>query len=728
MQQEGWLQSDGMHRLDSRRVLAARGNIHRDNPDDTPQSEAVDLIRRFRKKSEDSELRQKAVQWWQQCDRFIQCDQWDDLKDMKDEQQAAAWKSRLVVNHLYRIREKWVSLLMQNVPKAEFVARDPANSFIADTLDAFFAHEWERNGWTTTIGMVLKQVLSHGIGWIKIFWDIHGDGGRGTVKLEPVSNYDLFLDENAKIREGQLICKWAIHRFEMTREDILSTYEDDPGGALDEPSAETHDGNHGMPPKSRFSQYVENLNVGGSTRGSSAGGIDNDISARHPDHAQKNDVFTVNECLYYDDTRVEGPEVDNATGTIPSLKYPNGRVMTETEGRQLYDDANRFGFNFYVPFCLSPSVERIYDPSIIYQCISPQKELNKRRSQIADHAALASNPVLVVTQASQVDQSFVPYPGAVIVSMDSHHPNGGVGWLDPPAQSPEVVQSAVFAEQDIDRIAGTDEIVRGQKTNQLESGVAVEHVQESTETVPQMHTMFLDDNIRVLCRNIASLFLDYVSEDRKYRFMDTRMLQYQYGDFNPVTMLLPSRENAVAAVQQELDTLNNQLLYAQERMSPEEYAELKGYIEQEMVNRLQKIEQIWQLPASDLVSFDVALQTGTRNISQEVLQSLVMQMYELGLIVPATLLDMLKFPNWEIALKMKQDQDAADAEAEQQAMAEQIEVEREIDEDEHEQDLEIEHVKGRYQLEEAEIKARAARAAARDRQKAQSESTNKRGK
>ena len=119
MRHEGWQDSDGVHRLDARRVLAARGSIHRDNPDDTPRSEAVDLIRRFRQKSEDSELRQKAVRWWQQCDRFISGEQWDDPVAEKSEQDIQ-WKSRLVINHLYRIREKWASLLMENIPKAEF--------------------------------------------------------------------------------------------------------------------------------------------------------------------------------------------------------------------------------------------------------------------------------------------------------------------------------------------------------------------------------------------------------------------------------------------------------------------------------------------------------------------------------------------------------------------------------------------------------------------------------
>ena len=714
MQDPAMVNGDGIHRLDTRRVLSARGNVERQNPDDTPQDEAVDLIQRFRQLSEDSEIRTKAMRWWQQCDRFLEGDQWGEVGS-----QLKPWQAKLVINKLHKVREKWVSLLMQNLPKAEFIARDAAHTLVADALDGFFAHEWERNGWTTTVGMVLKQVLSHGIGWIKVYWDVHGDGGRGTVKLEPVSNYDLFLDENAVIRDGKLVCKWAIHRFEMTRLDVISTYESDPGGSIQEEEHPATNEN-GMPvkPKKKFFQYVDDLNVGGSTRGSggTAGG---DLSERHPDHAYKKDVFTLNECLYFDDTRVEGPEVDNAAGQVPPLKYPNGRVMTECNGKLMYDDANRLGFNMYVPFCLSPNVERIYTPSIIYHCISPQEELNKRRSQIADHAALASNPILVVSNTSQVDQSFVPSPGEVLVSQDQHLADGGIRWLAPPQVSPEVIQSSANAEHDIDNISGIDEIYRGQIPNQLESGVALDKLQDSAETVPQMHTMFLDDNIKTLMRNIASCFLDFVSDDRKFRFLDTRTLEHQYGDFNPTNLILPSREDAVVAVQQEINIFQEQLIDAQLQLSEAEVAELLTYVKPEIEARLAKIEQIWQLPASDLVSFDVALQTGTRDLTQLALQSLVMQMNELGFLVPASVMELLKFPNWEHHLKLSQQAAEAQAAAEAEQMEEQVAMEREIDEDEHEQELEVETLKGEFRLTEAEIKARAQRAAAQQRKSQQ---------
>ena len=69
----------------------------------------------------------------------------------------------------------------------------------------YVSHEWERNNWLSVFGIALKQMVSHSTSFLKIFWDIHGDGGRGTVKVEAVSNYDLFNDEGAMIRDGKLV-------------------------------------------------------------------------------------------------------------------------------------------------------------------------------------------------------------------------------------------------------------------------------------------------------------------------------------------------------------------------------------------------------------------------------------------------------------------------------------------------------------------------------------------
>ena len=404
----------------------------------------------------------------------------------------------------------------------------------------------------------MKQAITHGIGWIKIYWDVHADGGRGNVRLEPVSNYNLFLDESAVIRDGKLVCKFAVHEFELTRNQQLSIYGKDPGGQIPSSEDEILTNRGEKPPMSQFERYVDDLNTGKSSRGRGGfAGVGK--SEGHPDRAEKKDTFVVNECLYFDDSRVEGPELDNMTGDIPPLMYPKGRIMTESNGVLLYDEANELGFNPFVPFCLSPDIERIYNPSIIHHCISPQQELNKRRSQLADHASYQSNPILIIKHTADVDETFQPHPGAKVVSRDTVSNDAGIYWLQSPPLGPEAVQSATLSEHTIEVISGLEEINRGTMPNDLESGVGVDLVQQATETVPRMYTMFVDDTHKTLCENIVSCFLDFTAEERKYRFLDTRALEMGFASFNPNEWILPSREQAAMAVENEIAIFESQI-------------------------------------------------------------------------------------------------------------------------------------------------------------------------
>ena len=397
--------------------------------------------------------------------------------------------------------------------------------------------------------------------------------------------------------------------------------------------------------------------------------------------------------------------------------YPSGRVITECNGTLLYDGNNKLGFNYYVPFCMDPDVERIYNPSVIYHCISPQNELNKRRSQIADHAAMAGNPVLVISQASNVDENFKPYPGAVVTSMDDESQTGGIHWLEPPQLSPEVVQSASASEADIDKIAGIEEIMWGRDTQQLESGSAVGQVQAAAESIPQMQTMFVDDSLKVLARNIASVLMDFTSEPRKYRVLDTRALEVKYAEFDPEQLVLPSREQAVEMVLQDIEVLKMQLMDAAEQYAAEEYEVMESYIIAEIERLTDEIEQIWSLPASDLISFDVRPQIGTRDLTKQMVHAQAAQGLEIGAITIPTYLEMTDFPNWWQAWQLKLQESEAQALAEAEAVEEEREIQRDIDEDEHEQEIEIEEEKRKTQVAVAKIRADAQRAAATQRAK-----------
>ena len=148
-------------------------------------------------------------------------------------------------------------------------------------------------------------------------------------------------------------------------------------------------------------------------------------------------------------------------------------------------------------------------------------------------------------------------------------------------------------------------------------------------------------------------------------------------------------------------------MQAQLELPAAELEEFTAYVMAEIEAREQEIEQIWNLPASDLISFDIQLKVGTRDMTKVAQQSMALQLREMDAITIPRLMQDLEYRDWMTAWREKQQEDMQRADAEQKAMQEQLRIERTIDEDEHEQELEVERLKGKYQVEIAEIRARA---------------------
>ena len=217
------MQNGAMGDMTLREMLAAQDKIPHDNPEETLDDERVQLVMRFFNESKESEKRMTAVGRWQQSDRFIDGEHWTETEtNALDPHQA-----QLTINRVFPVQETRVALMTENLVQVEVLPRDAADDTFAKELDGFLIHEWERQGWSSVFAITLWQASAHSTAFIKTYWDVHAEGGRGAAKLEPVSNYDLFIHEKARIRDGRLIAKYVVHRFELTRNQILSIYNKD---------------------------------------------------------------------------------------------------------------------------------------------------------------------------------------------------------------------------------------------------------------------------------------------------------------------------------------------------------------------------------------------------------------------------------------------------------------------------------------------------------------------
>ena len=682
--------------MSARQILAAQNKIPRDNPDDTQDDERVQLVTRFKREAEQSERRRNAVKRWQEADRFIDGEQWKTPEGATD----SANRRQLTINRVFAVQETRVALMTENLVNVEVLPRDAADDTFAKQLDGFLLHEWERQGWTSVFAVTLWQASSHSTGFVKTYWDIHAEGGRGAVKLEPVSNYDLFIDEKARIRDGKLVSKYVVHRFEMTRNQILAIYNMDIIESPPEtPRQVMPRGGDPMTSGLLGDEATDTIFLTGKP--SSTATSDD---SRAPDYYASDDTYEVLECWYMDDERTETEEFDDVQRPQTRLKYPNGRIITICNGRLLYDAPNELGFFPFVPITERPTLREIYPPSTIYHLIQPQQEYNRRRSQIADHAELCCNPIMILSGTAAVEQdSHLHQPGSVIVSMDGHSPDGGIRFLQPPALGKEVAEGIALAHQDIDEISGMHEVNRGEEPSQARSGVAIQHLQQSGRTRTSWHSDNNDVGFRQVYQNVISMYLDFVDEPRKYRFTDPETLEQEFGEFDPQAHMLPNRQSRIQELLMQIQELEGQKLMAAESVPAEEVEAIEGQIDQQILMLAHEIEVVEQMPASDLVSFDISVQTGTRHLSQQALASLVIQLYEMGIITAQTLLKRLEFPGWAKAIQLKNEEQAALARAQQEVEEIQFERDRQLQREKNDQMLALEKERADTQIEKEEV-------------------------
>lgn len=685
--------------LSMREMLAAQDKIPRDNPDDTLDDERVQLVMRFYNQAKDSEKRKTAVGRWQEADRFIDGDQWSEADLAKlDPHQA-----RLTINRVFAVQETRVALMTENLVQVEVLPRDAADDTFAQELDGFLIHEWERQGWSSVFAIALWQASAHSTAFIKTYWDVHAEGGRGAVKLEPVSNYDLFIHEKARIREGKLLAKYVIHRFELTRNEILQIYNKD---IVETPPEvpRTKNPTQGDPQTSALlgQDATDTIFMTGKPSPTTASD-----DSRAPEYVPPQDTYEVLECWYMDDEHVETEEFDDVEQPKTRQLYPNGRILTVCNGRLLYDAPNPLGFFPFVPITERPTISEVYPPSTINHIVGPQREYNKRRSQISDHAELCANPIKVISSIAAVEQdTHTNKPGHTFISMDAQSPDGGIRFLDPPPLGPEAKEGAVFSHQDIDEISSMHEINRGEEPKNPRSGVALNILQQSGQTRTSWHSDNNDVGLLQVYRNAISMYLDFVDDIRKYRFTDPETLEMSFGEFNPQAHILPNRQKRIMEIEVQIQELEAQKLFAQDGNVPEEEVmAILEQIDQQVAFLLGEIQVVEQMPASDLVSFDVSIQTGTRHLSLQALASLVIQLYEMNVITAETLLKRLQFPGYQKALQLKREEQMLIAQAQQEVEEIQFERQRQLQREKQDQMIDLERERADTQVDAKEAEA-----------------------
>ena len=663
--------------LNPEAVLVSEGKLRAQNPDNTSPADRVALVKEFLEKSEASPTRREAEQYWKEADRFCEGKHWANATGANKEFQ-------FTINKIYAIKEKLVSLLVDSLAEVEFLERNANDVDIAKAIDNFFRHEFERWNWMQTLRIALEESIKHKTSFIKVYWDANEDGGRGAVRLEAISNYDLFLDEGAMIKDGQLSSKSIIHRMDKSRNEIIAQWKVDPQGDFQKMMGMKESKGTKKRPLLDAMREESRIARGGSPE-----------KSRPPGWQARKDDLEVYECHYQDDSLIRSPGMNDSEPAV--LRYPHGRIITICNGHVLYDKPNYAGFCMFVPLTTEPSIKKIYGPSILNQLSGMQMALNKGFSQIYEHSERCANPIKKVSARSVGlnQDTDLSESGATVVVMGD---DVGVEYVTPPDLGKEVMEVNVMSNEFMEDVSGVHDPDEGRPSS-ARSGVAIERLQSASLTRSNLRSIDNDQGLKVIARNVSSLFLDFVNSDRQFRFLDEDTQQEMYVTFNAGAMIFPKRVERIKEIQQQQAMIQYQLENALQMGIPLQKAiEFEQYGQQQIEMLQLQIVQVQAMPAHDLVSLDVRILTGSRSATKQQRKSEAIMFKELDMATDADVLKIMEVPNYRKIVENKAEEHKAQADAQAAAQAEMLAIEKEKLALEHQNAMELQELQGTLQL------------------------------
>jgi len=187
----------------------------------------------------------------------------------------------------------------------------------------------------------------------------------------------------------------------------------------------------------------------------------------------------------------------------PCGEYPKGALVIYAGSTVLYSGDFPYEHGEY-PF---QKIDHIptgayYAQSTIDDLISPQKEYNLTRSQIAEARDLTSKPALVVTRGAQDVKKIRAVPGQIIeVQPGADRPTRLVN----PDMPNYVNQDLERTAMDMDEISGQFEVTKGKTPPGVEAASAIAYLQEENDT--RLYHTIASIEAAVACSGQQSLHL-----------------------------------------------------------------------------------------------------------------------------------------------------------------------------------------------------------------------------
>ena len=470
---------------------------------------------------------------WEQYLKFYYNQQWPLVQ-----RPPADWKAWLTINYIFSIIQSIVAVLLDSKPKINVTASSPEQQPYAHVIQAALDSIQYRRRSLQIITDALTNALILGNGYVKTYWDEELENGKGDIAVKVVPSENLYVDPEAtdlldahyvlECRQVPLsyIARYWPEKAKSVKPDLADNFgsykqrrEDGMWG---------HRGNFstlGGPPfrmtgpiTGGYGPLGDNPLVADQTQFSSP--------SYRPAY-KSSDWVTLYE-LWIRDHSMETREIhtivtDPMTGIpmsgverIEIPKYPHGRLIYVAGGLTLHDSPSPYKMWPYAQFKDINRPGEFYAMGEVEILQDLQLEVNKRRSQMTDHAVLMGNPITKVTRSSQLDpDTVVNKPGAIYVvnKPDDLIREPGVPM---PQFMPALADNPI---RDMREISGVSALPSGQPPRGVRSGSGFEAAQNIANTRIRTKARNLEQSLEDIGRIMISHIQQFYTTPRMIRIM-----------------------------------------------------------------------------------------------------------------------------------------------------------------------------------------------------------------
>lgn len=395
-----------------------------------------------------------------------------------EDQSTPDYRSNYITNYIYSTIESMRPIMFDGNPKFEAIPVTKEAVQYCDCINTAFDYEFRRTGMKNKI--IANSIYTFCLG-TSIFMlpyqykDSAKDGIDGDVEPIPVNPFNLFPDPLAtSVEDAEFIIYATYRHVNQLKKEFPEKAEQIKGADI------------------QYQELVNGRNEGWTT---------------------KNQVLVL-EVWTRDYTEIDVEEEEGGTKG-KAMKYPNGRVITcAPELSIILDDKENPYETGRFPFFLFKDIDvpfQFWGEGEVKWLLSPQKAINDLQNQVIDNAKHTANAQWIIDKNAGIPKGALTNRAGLIIRKN---PGTEVRRESPPPMPMYVSEQISRLQHSMETISGIHDVTRGQTPTGIESGSAIQALQEAGQTRIRLKITLFEEQLSELGTEWLARIKQFWKKDR----------------------------------------------------------------------------------------------------------------------------------------------------------------------------------------------------------------------